>query len=60
MNKDKRGQDMLFFLLRGNPKAVLLRAGLMIAVIAVVDWRIEGNIPLGFLYLFPCCWWAAY
>lgn len=25
----------------------------MTALIAVVDWRIEGNIPLGFLYLFP-------
>ena len=25
----------------------------MIAIIALVDWRIEGNIPLGFLYLFP-------
>ena len=25
----------------------------MTAAIAVVDWRIEGNIPLGFLYLFP-------
>ncbi len=44
---------MLSFLLRGSPKAVLLRAGLMIALIAFVDWRIEGDIPLGFLYLFP-------
>jgi len=25
----------------------------MVAVIAVTDWRIDGNIPLGFLYLFP-------
>jgi PAS domain S-box-containing protein len=25
----------------------------MIAVIAFADWRVEGNIPLGFLYLFP-------
>jgi two-component system sensor kinase FixL len=25
----------------------------MSTVIAVVDWRIEGNVPLGFLYLFP-------
>ncbi len=44
---------MLSFLLRGSPKTVLLRAGLMIALIALADWRIEGNIPLGFLYLFP-------
>ena len=44
---------MLSFLLRGTPKAVLVRAALMTALIAIVDWRIEGNIPLGFLYLFP-------
>jgi PAS domain S-box-containing protein len=25
----------------------------MIALIALADWRVEGNIPLGFLYLFP-------
>jgi len=25
----------------------------MTTLIAAVDWRIEGNIPLGFLYLFP-------
>ncbi|MES1257772.1 MAG: hypothetical protein ABUS51_05060, partial [Acidobacteriota bacterium] len=25
----------------------------MVAAIAVTDWRIEGNVPLGFLYLFP-------
>jgi PAS domain S-box-containing protein len=44
---------MLSFLLRGSPKAILLRAGFMITLIALADWRIEGNIPLGFLYLFP-------
>jgi len=44
---------MLYFLLRGTRTAVLTRAALMIAAIAVVDWRIEGNVPLGFLYLFP-------
>jgi two-component system, LuxR family, sensor kinase FixL len=44
---------MLSFLLRGTRTAVLTRAALMIASIGVVDWRVEGNIPLGFLYLFP-------
>lgn len=44
---------MLSFLLRGSPGAVLLRAGAMTALIALADWRIEGPIPLGFLYLFP-------
>jgi len=52
---DERGPRtfMLSFLLRGTRKAVLLRAGLMTGLIALSDWRIEGNIPLGFLYLFP-------
>jgi two-component system sensor kinase FixL len=44
---------MLFFLLRGSRTAVTIRAFAMIALIAVADWRIEGNVPLGFLYLFP-------
>ena len=44
---------MLSFLIRGSTKAVLFRASVMIAAIAATDWRIEGNIPLGFLYLFP-------
>jgi two-component system sensor kinase FixL len=44
---------MLSFLLRGTRGAVLVRAALMTLSIALVDWRIEGNIPLGFLYLFP-------
>ena len=44
---------MLSSLLRGSPRAVLVRAGAAIALIALADWRIEANIPLGFLYLFP-------
>jgi len=44
---------MLSILLRGSAKAVFFRALLIIAVIAVIDWRVEGNIPLGFLYLIP-------
>lgn len=44
---------MLSFLLRGSPRAVLLRAVLMTALIALADWRVETNVPLGFLYLFP-------
>ncbi len=54
-DSDEQGSRsfMLSFLLRGTRTAVLLRAGVMVASIAVIDWRIEGNIPLGFLYLFP-------
>ncbi len=33
--------------------AVLTRAALLIALIALVDWKVETNISLGFLYLFP-------
>jgi two-component system, LuxR family, sensor kinase FixL len=39
--------------LRGSKRAILLRAGLLIAAIAVLDWRIVGEIPLGLLYLGP-------
>jgi hypothetical protein len=31
----------------------LIRAICTVAVISIVDWRVEGNISLGFLYLFP-------
>jgi two-component system sensor kinase FixL len=44
---------MLSFLNRGSRAAVLTRAGAMALAIALTDWRIEGNVPLGFLYLFP-------
>lgn len=44
---------MLSFLIRGTSRAILIRALAMTVAIAVTDWRIEGNIPLGFLYLFP-------
>src|ERR1700722_7235717 len=44
---------MLSFFLQGGRRATLLRAAVMTLAIAIADWRIEGNIPLGFLYLFP-------
>lgn len=37
----------------GNQRAILLRSGFLIALIAVLDWRIVGEIPLGILYLLP-------
>ncbi len=39
--------------LQGTPRAVLLRAALLIAIIALIDWRVDLNISFGFLYLFP-------
>lgn len=38
---------------QGSRSAVLLRAALLIAAIALLDWRVVGQIPLGFLYLLP-------
>src|ERR1700747_1315492 len=44
---------MLSFLLKGSRNQALTRAGAMIAVVARLDWRVEGNVFFGFLYLFP-------
>jgi two-component system sensor kinase FixL len=44
---------MFSSIFRGSRPAVVLRATILVALIALADWRIEGNIPLGFLYLFP-------
>jgi len=34
-------------------RSILLRAALLVALIAIADWRIDAEIPLGFLYLLP-------
>jgi len=39
--------------LQGTPRAVLIRAALLVFIIAVIDWRVDLNISFGFLYLFP-------
>ncbi len=44
---------MLSFILRGGTRAVLLKAGLLIAIIAFADWKADKDVTLGFLYLFP-------
>ncbi len=44
---------MLTLILRGSGKAKLLRAAVLIALIAFTDWRLGDEIPLGVLYLFP-------
>lgn len=31
----------------------MFRAGLLIAAIALIDWRVANDLPLGFLYLLP-------
>jgi two-component system sensor kinase FixL len=40
-------------LFKGNKKIALPIAGLLIVLIALVDWRVADDIPLGFLYLIP-------
>src|SRR6202048_368816 len=42
---------MLFRNLQGTSRVIL--AALLIAIIAVIDWRVEVNIAFGFLYIFP-------
>jgi len=44
---------MFSSLFRDNTRSLLLQSGLLIALIATADWRIDAAIPLGFLYLLP-------
>ncbi len=44
---------MLSSLLRGSKRTSLIWAAVLTALIAVVDWRVVGDVPLGFLYLLP-------
>ncbi len=36
-----------------NRRPLLLRVAILVALIAIADWRIDAEIPLGFLYLLP-------
>lgn len=40
-------------LLKGNRRVMLTRAAAFIVGIAMIDWKIVGAVPLGFLYLLP-------
>jgi two-component system, LuxR family, sensor kinase FixL len=44
---------MLSFFLQRNRTQLLIRAGVMVAIVALIDWQVEGNVFFGFLYLFP-------
>src|SRR5579863_6276669 len=46
-------QQLFLRFLQGSRLAILLRAGFLTTVIALVDWRFDVNISFGFLYLFP-------
>jgi PAS domain-containing protein len=38
---------------RGSKRAILVRASVLIALIALLDWRVVDEVPVGFLYLLP-------
>ncbi len=46
-------EHMYAALFKGDKRSALLRAGVIIVVIALLDWWVVGEIPLGFLYLIP-------
>jgi two-component system, LuxR family, sensor kinase FixL len=46
-------KTMTLRLFRETTKSLLLRSGILAALIAIADWRIDAEIPLGFLYLLP-------
>jgi two-component system, LuxR family, sensor kinase FixL len=47
----KRASLMALRYLQNTPRVAL--AGLFIAIIAAVDWRVQANIAFGFLYILP-------
>src|ERR1700730_272121 len=44
---------MAFSILNWSRVANLVRVVLLILVIAIADWRVNANVPLGLLYLLP-------
>jgi two-component system, LuxR family, sensor kinase FixL len=36
-----------------SSRSLLLRAAMLVVLIGLADWRIDAEIPLGFLYLLP-------
>jgi two-component system, LuxR family, sensor kinase FixL len=44
---------MFSSLFRGSRSVSLIGAGALIGLIALIDWRVVGEVPLGFLYLLP-------
>src|SRR5579864_7937309 len=43
----------LSLLLNASRTRLLVIAGVMIAIVALIDWRVDVNVSFGFLYLFP-------
>ena len=38
---------------KGDRRSAVVKAAVLIAAIALLDWRVIGQVPLGFLYLLP-------
>jgi len=54
--KERSGSERVGVLLRQlgrNPRAVLIFAGILTAIIGLVDWWVVGNIYFGTFYVFP-------
>lgn len=47
------GENMAFGFLKASRIQVLIAAGVMIVIIALLDWRVKQDVLFGFLYLFP-------
>lgn len=50
---EERGKTMLGSVLRGSKRTNLLWASALILLVAVIDWRVVWDVPLGFVYLLP-------
>jgi two-component system sensor kinase FixL len=50
---EPKAQSMIRRLLNWSPRAVLACAAALIAIVAIIDWRVEIDATLGFLYIFP-------
>lgn len=51
--QSSKRRTMVWRYLQGTRKVVLPRAVALIAIIALIDWRVDLNISFGFLYLVP-------
>ena len=52
-NRRLRIEDVISLYLRIGRTQALLSAAAMIALIAIIDWGLDPNFSLGFLYFFP-------
>lgn len=44
---------MVSLIPRGSRRNTLIAVALLVATIALADWRVDAEVPLGFLYLLP-------